>query len=158
MVRNHKSAGYLPADWLLVYATGGLAYGRVEHSGAYSNASSVTFIGGAPGQPSYSCNAGTTCFDGSSGGTEVGWTAGGGIEFAFWNNLTLKVEYLYVNLGRKSVTQTAIALFPFPGSTGPASFNTNYNDTDFSIVRAGLNCNSDDVWQSMRKARAVSRL
>ena len=31
--------------------------------------------------------------------TQVGWTAGGGIEFAFTPNWTAKVEYLYVDFG-----------------------------------------------------------
>jgi outer membrane immunogenic protein len=32
--------------------------------------------------------------------TQSGWTAGGGIEWAFTDNWTAKVEYLYVNLGK----------------------------------------------------------
>ena len=33
--------------------------------------------------------------------TQIGWTAGGGVEFAFTPNLTAKVEYLYVDLGNQ---------------------------------------------------------
>ncbi|WP_134495639.1 outer membrane protein [Microvirga pakistanensis] len=48
-----------------------------------------------------------------------GWTVGGGVEYAFTNNLSAKVEGLYVNLD----TDTAVG---------------NY-DAEFGVVRAGLN-------------------
>jgi outer membrane immunogenic protein len=50
-----------------------------------------------------------------------GWTAGAGVEYAFNNYLSAKVEYMYVNLG----TQTQI-------NVDSVKFNTN-------IVRAGVN-------------------
>jgi outer membrane immunogenic protein len=53
--------------------------------------------------------------------TRFGWTAGAGVEYAFNNYLSVKAEYLYVNLG----TQTQI-------NVDNVKFNTN-------IVRAGIN-------------------
>src|SRR5215831_11082973 len=53
--------------------------------------------------------------------TRFGWTAGGGVEYAFNNYISAKVEYLYVNLG----TQTQINI-------DSVKFNAN-------IVRAGVN-------------------
>jgi outer membrane immunogenic protein len=53
--------------------------------------------------------------------TRFGWTAGAGVEYAFNNYLSGKVEYMYVNLG----TQTQI-------NVDSVKFNTN-------IVRAGVN-------------------
>jgi outer membrane immunogenic protein len=50
-----------------------------------------------------------------------GWTVGGGLEYAFTNNLSAKVEGLYVNLDNDD---------DFPGFDG---------ETDFGVVRAGLN-------------------
>ena len=41
--------------------------------------------------------------------TRVGWTAGVGTEYAFGNGWSLKAEYLYVDLGRASVTSTNLA-------------------------------------------------
>jgi outer membrane immunogenic protein len=32
-------------------------------------------------------------------GAQIGWTAGGGIEFAFTDSWTAKMEYLFVDLG-----------------------------------------------------------
>jgi outer membrane immunogenic protein len=54
-----------------------------------------------------------------------GWTVGGGIEYAFTNNLSAKIEGLYVNLENDD--------FDFGGVT----YSTG--DTDFGVIRAGLN-------------------
>ena len=51
----------------------------------------------------------------------TGWTVGGGVEYAFTNNLSAKIEGLYVNLDNDD---------DFPGFDG---------ETDFGVVRAGLN-------------------
>jgi outer membrane immunogenic protein len=53
--------------------------------------------------------------------TRFGWTAGGGVEYAFTNYLSGKVEYMYVDLG----SQNQIVI-------DSVKFKTN-------IVRAGLN-------------------
>jgi outer membrane immunogenic protein len=50
-----------------------------------------------------------------------GWTVGGGVEYAFTNNLSAKIEGLYVNLDNDD---------DFPGFDG---------ETDFGVIRAGLN-------------------
>jgi outer membrane immunogenic protein len=54
-----------------------------------------------------------------------GWTVGGGIEYAFTNNLSAKIEGLYVKLDSDD--------FDFNGVT----YSTG--DTDFGVIRAGLN-------------------
>ena len=36
--------------------------------------------------------------------TRTGWTVGGGIEWAFWNNWSMKAEYNYYDFGTSSVT------------------------------------------------------
>ena len=36
--------------------------------------------------------------------TRTGWTVGGGIEWAFWNNWSAKVEYDFYDFGTRSVT------------------------------------------------------
>jgi len=55
-----------------------------------------------------------------------GWTLGGGLEYAFTNNLSAKIEGLYVNLEDDDIEL-------------PGGFVANTGDTDFGIVRAGLN-------------------
>jgi len=55
----------------------------------------------------------------------TGWTVGGGIEYAVTNNLSLKVEGLYVNLEDDD--------FNFAG------INYRGGESEFGVVRAGLN-------------------
>ena len=66
--------GYAFTPRAFVYATGGLAYGNIK-----TNVANII----------------------SFGGTNVGWTAGAGIEYGLTQNWSLKTEYLYVDLGTK---------------------------------------------------------
>ena len=67
-------------DRTLLYVTGGLAYGNQKLS--------------IPGYAS-----GTS--------TDIGWTAGAGAEYAFTNNVTAKLEGLYVDLGKSDLVPAA---------------------------------------------------
>jgi outer membrane immunogenic protein len=58
--------------------------------------------------------------------TALGWTAGGGIEYAFMNEWSVKAEYLYVDLGK--VTCAAAAC----GVDTDVTFKSN-------LVRLGVN-------------------
>jgi outer membrane immunogenic protein len=125
-------AGYLPTPDLLVFATGGLAYGRVEHSASLTNlgpAFSVSIVGAV------NCSAGVPCYAGSSSRIATGWTAGGGLEYALGRNWTVKGEYLYVHLGNDGFAAPAI------NTTAPATsgVNVSYSDTTFNLVRIGAN-------------------
>ena len=64
---------------------------------------------------------------GSFSKTAVGWNVGGGLEYAFLNNWSAKLEYLYVDLGT--------------ATCGAGCSTTNPFDVTFStqIVRGGLN-------------------
>lgn len=64
---------------------------------------------------------------GSAKDTQIGWTIGAGLEYAFLSNWSAKFEYLYVDLGTMTCSATCSGTVPF--------------DTTFttSIVRAGLN-------------------
>ena len=64
----------------------------------------------------------------SAAPTQVGWTAGGGVEFAFTPNLTGKVEYLYVDLGSQSC----------PAANCCRRTATTVSLTE-NVVRAGIN-------------------
>ncbi len=81
-------------DRFMPYVTGGAAFGNIK-----------TNISGLAGADT----------------TKVGWTVGGGVEYAFAGPWSAKLEYLYVDLGRGGSVL---------GSD--ARFNAN-------IVRAGLN-------------------
>ena len=129
--------GFLPISPLLVYGTGGVAYGGVKANAFMPNPVSVGGGGNTNGGFSYTCSAGQiNCFTGSSTQTLVGWTLGAGGEYMINNNLTLKVEYLYVNLGHFSgVNSVAVS----SGAFAPSSFTANYSDVNFSVVRGGVN-------------------
>jgi outer membrane immunogenic protein len=134
--------GWLPFDNLLVYGTGGFAYGRVERTGNFTlvpGPGGLTGVGQKFGAFSYDCGIGVAnpCFAGSSGDTATGWTAGGGLEWAFLPNWSLKGEYLFVSLHNDSLTETAQAVLN-PGDI-PASFNANFSRANYNIVRVGLN-------------------
>lgn len=67
----------------LLYATGGLAIGQQSFD-VYERVSSTNF----------------ESFD----ETMVGWTAGGGLEYAFLSNWTARVEYRYTDFGDVTIT------------------------------------------------------
>ena len=73
---------------------------------------------------------------GNPSSTRVGWTIGGGVEYAITNNITIKGEYLYADLGSSNFNTigNAFAAANFPGVV--ASGKINYNA---SIFRAGVN-------------------
>ncbi|HEY2533182.1 MAG TPA: outer membrane beta-barrel protein [Xanthobacteraceae bacterium] len=73
--------GFTPIDRLLVYGTGGIAYGRVSASTNVDNR-----------------------FVGNNSGLKVGWAAGLGAEYAITPALSAKLEYLYYDLGNTTVT------------------------------------------------------
>lgn len=127
-------AGAVIADRFLAYVTGGLAYGEVELSG---------FV--LPGNPD-------PVIQQNLPGTwqenrlKVGWAIGGGVESRLVGNWTLKVEYLYIDLGKISANGALPAgncygtggacngPLPFPG---PGTIN-GPRVTD-NIVRLGVN-------------------
>ena len=88
-------------DRFLPYFTGGAAFGDIK-------ASNTT---------------GTTSFTSA----QVGWTAGGGLEYAFFGNWSAKIEYLYVDLGKAGCDTVCIFASPFD-----VSLKTN-------VVRGGVN-------------------
>ena len=103
---------------MLLYATGGLAYGNTSLNFTEANTSSCGF---SPG-----------CLSATDSGTRLGWTLGAGGEWMFAPKWSVKAEYLYVDLGSRSATLTS----PFGGLgnfyTGTTSFRAN-------IARGGIN-------------------
>lgn len=99
-------------DRALIYATGGFAFG----GGGNNNGCGGLLLG---------------CNDDDWRG---GWTAGGGIEYAFTNNLTAKLEALYVNLDRNN---NVGAVYNLPTNT--LFLGNGRNDDDFTVVRVGVN-------------------
>ena len=94
--------GWLPTNNLLLYGTGGLAYGRYSATAVLNSQFNANLASGPPFFE-YNCVPAAGCFSGSTSRTSAGWTLGAGGEFVLTNHITLKAEYLYVNLGRIGV-------------------------------------------------------
>ena len=108
----------LALDNVLTYLTAGLAYGKARHTIADS------FFNVDPN------------FDLSS--TKVGFVAGAGAEYAFDPRWSVKVEALYVDLGKNSATITGIAQSTPPGNPTIVTGRFDIQDTMW-ILRAGVN-------------------
>jgi outer membrane immunogenic protein len=112
-------AGALVCPKVLLYATGGLAYGEVRTSET---------VGGAP-----------TAF--SSNMTNVGWTVGAGVEGVLAGNWTAKLEYLYIDLGKASGTYMT-PLAAFDGGLIASNFSSRITD---NVLRLGVNYKFGDA-------------
>ena len=129
--------GYLLQPSILLYGTGGLAYGGVtlKYPQILSDISELT----DEGWLSHS----------ATNKLQVGWTAGGGIEWMFLENWSAKAEYLYYDLG--SLQMYGGTAFQFRNSvppvgqgTPPGTLATMIGQNVFSritgnIIRAGVN-------------------
>ena len=89
-------AGYNPAENWLLYATGGLAVGEGKYTFNFSQP------GTTPSTYSLSHSA-----------TKVGFAVGAGTEVKIDRHWSVKLEYLYVDLGKESIDTTDIDGFPF---------------------------------------------
>jgi outer membrane immunogenic protein len=98
---------------LLVYGKGGFAWSHDKYQ--VNNFSCVIFT---------SCNT-------NANETRTGWTAGGGVEWAFMPNWSLLVEYNHYGFGTNNLT------FIDPTQPGsPAAFGVKQ---DFDAVKVGVN-------------------
>ena len=116
--------GYTVFDNLLVYATGGLAYGEKSSSFSFNAAT----VGSSANPYAFSVNRSKT---------ETGYVVGGGLEYMLDASWSVKAEALYYDLGR---TQTAsqLNLFSPAGRFGGVGVNTS-TDNKGVIGRVGLN-------------------
>jgi len=127
-------AGYLVMPSLLVYLTGGLAYGGVNFS-TYSQqqGSSGVSTGLYIGPSQYS-------------GARLGWTAGGGVEWFFMSNWSVKAEYIYyslgnvgLNMGQSVVTRISAGGGLSIGDVDRIQKLNAYTAFNGNIIRAGVN-------------------
>ena len=105
--------GTTVTDRTLVYVTGGLAVGN------YNLASTYAFIP-------------DVAYPSSRNVTKVGWTLGGGAEFALAGNWTAKAEYLYFDLGKETLDGLPVPANP------PFHVQSEFK-LNGHIVRVGVN-------------------
>jgi outer membrane immunogenic protein len=136
MVRGRL--GFLSMPSLLIYGTGGLAYGSVSTSTSISGSTSGFNLG-------LCCGPMTFSSAGSFSDTRVGWTAGGGVEWMFARNWSAKAEYLYYDLGSVAYSagsSTAVATGGVIGPPGTPVFGLASQSTarlNDNIARVGVN-------------------
>ena len=106
--------GFLATPALLLYGTGGLAWGNVKTSGQFHYATPVDYLA-------------------SGSRVQVGWTVGAGAEYKVSQNWSIKGEYLYYDLGHTS----DISNFGVP-ATPPFQSRFDYNVRG-SLARVGVN-------------------
>jgi outer membrane immunogenic protein len=100
------------------YVTGGFAYGGVRNSA------------------NFTCTTCATSSFATNTQTQTGWTVGAGAEYALDRHLSVKVEYLYVDLGSQNLSNGAGEI----SVPGAGLFNSNIIEkTNANVVRAGLN-------------------
>jgi outer membrane immunogenic protein len=99
-------AGFLVTPNTLIYGMGGIAWGKLD--------TDVKFFG----------------FNALSGDdVHTGWTAGLGIEQAFTDRISARIEYAHVDLGDETTT-----LHPPGGGGGPP----DRIDAEFDMIRLGV--------------------
>jgi outer membrane immunogenic protein len=120
--------GIAVQDRVLLYATGGLAMGKVNSQGSVTTSSSLTDVT-------------NPAWIGSNSTVKTGFVVGGGAEWAFHDHWSVKAEYLWYDLGSTShplnvncptCTAAVLALvYPTLGNVSSPVVG--------SIVRVGLN-------------------
>jgi outer membrane immunogenic protein len=110
--------GGLITPSILLYGTGGVAFGSVDSAFTYSATTVYNEVGG--GSLTH-----TTFGTGSWNDLRLGWTAGAGIEAALAANWKIRAEYRFTDLGRFTETvplvRTTNGALPNAGSAAAAA-------------------------------------
>jgi outer membrane immunogenic protein len=120
--------GYLSSQQLLWYATGGMAFANTKIGSAF-------YCDACKPRPF----APATIVQ--NGSISAGWTAGGGVEWKVTSALSIKAEYLYVDLGSQSdIITYAYGKCGTPTNPAPciSTLTSFFNERD-NVIRIGLN-------------------
>lgn len=108
--------GFAAFDRVLIYGTGGVAFGNVKHSAIENQ----TTVAGA-------------IVSASDDSTRTGWAAGAGVEWAVTDQWSVGVEYLHVDLGNTTLSLPGTTVVGVAFNPATATF-TDRSD----IVRARI--------------------
>lgn len=121
--------GYLVMPNLLVYGTGGFAYGGARAQVSQFASETIEVRNAVSG-------TGTWAGSGLQTQTLAGWTAGGGLEYMFTPNWSLKGEALYWNLGSMNVNTVGGVIYSGQGTNMFGTTNVNFAGIQ---AKAGIN-------------------
>ena len=120
-----SSVGIAHNNWLL-YGKAGVAWAHMSET---DNSTVTARLG--------PFTATTPFFTGTGGQDRIGWTVGTGIEWAVWNNWSIKAEYDYIDFGTR-MTQVNGTVLPALGGGLPVQ--VGLQDTlHVNQFKAGLN-------------------
>jgi outer membrane immunogenic protein len=115
-----STVGIAHNNWL-VYGKAGVAWAHLDDT--YN--SSLSAAGGT-----------VPFFTGAGGQDRVGWTVGTGVEWAVWNNWSIKAEYDYIDFGNKTTSVSGTIL---PGVAGLGGTVGLQDSLTVQQVKVGVN-------------------
>jgi outer membrane immunogenic protein len=116
--------GYLVTPWTMVYGTGGVAFGEVSGSLAYS---------------AFAIDGSSVVGGGTWSTTRTGWTGGGGVEVMLSQLWSVRLEYRYTDFGTFT-ENVPLHTFCVACSSPSSNASINLHPTN-SAVRAGIALN-----------------
>lgn len=110
-------------DNVLIYGTGGLAWGENKHGfGCDGDRVAITL--------GCQYRRGGQAFYVDNTDTRIGWTVGAGLEVAFWRHWSAKAEYAYTDYG----TNTIYMVDPnYPAARAARNFDGTYHTVKFGV-------------------------
>jgi outer membrane immunogenic protein len=121
-----STVGIAHNNWL-IYGKAGVAWDHTTYTDNWG--ANVSFLGKS------FFNGPVFTGTGSDNNNRVGWTVGTGIEWALWNNWSVKAEYDYLDFGTRTVTINSSVV---PANNFPISYGVS-DTSHINQFKAGLN-------------------
>ena len=131
--------GYEINPSILVFATGGIAYGSFKSTSSISldpPINSNVSITGTDGVHDFLCEAGflsptptAVCYGGSDNSNKFGWALGAGTEYRLTDSISAKLEYLHLGFGNQSLTMISP-----PPSGGGIEIQKKYSHLGYDLI------------------------
>lgn len=146
--------GYLVTPTMLVYATGGLTYGNATASAVYNGISNYIDLAAVSPCGTVGCVYANQYLFGvaHASNTLVGWNAGGGVEWMFLPNWSVKAEAFYYDLGSMRLNGGLFAANPLgaldpSGTESPSIATSSVTQIKFNGVVARMGVNYHLNWE-----------
>ena len=138
-------------DRVLVYATGGLAFtDNGNNNNGFFGITNGSQLPAAfyvsPAAAVFGSTVGNGALLRNNSSNDVGWVLGAGVEYAWTNNLTVKLEGLWVSMDKDNNNNfgfgngiVGVSNTGAPIRTTAFLGGNNNNDNEFFVARVGLN-------------------